>query len=284
MATGSTEFIDTTTAANAIPELWSRATQDQREDNLLLARLFDRQFEKEMSHGDILHVLNISNMAARTKSANTAITYETATETLTDITVSTHEYAAIAIETIAKKQQAIDLIKKYTPKMGHALAHSVDDVLAGRFDDFSNTVGTLGTPTSYSDWLRADQYLNDAMAPGRDRFIYIGPAEKKNLGEMQQFVGRDYSKVNDDTAFKNGDRLGTWLGYPVYMSSNCEGTNAAGHDCGMAHKEAIALVIQVDMPSYHFFDIDYLADKHAVEQLYGVAEMRDDHGVFVKAA
>lgn len=285
MATGTTEFIDNTTADAFIPEVWSKKALVARENNLVLAGLFDRQYEGELGYGDILNVPGVTNLNAQTKSVNAAIVYETQTESNTQITVSTWEYSAIAIETKTKKQAMQDLVKRYAPKQGYALALAIDDVLAGRFDDFSNPVGTLGTPTSYSDWLRAQQYLDDANAPLEDRFIYISPAERKNLMEMDQFVKADYSKLQDATApRKDKSRIGTWMTMPVYMSANCEGTNAAGHDNGLAQMESVALAVQIDMPSYHFFDIDYFADKYAVESLYGVAEMRDDHGVWVKGA
>jgi hypothetical protein len=74
------------------------------------------------------------------------------------------------------------------------------------------------------------------------------------------------------------------MGIPVHMSANIEGSNAAGHDNFMAHKEALALIVQIDMPSYYFFDIDYFAHKYAMESLYGWREMRDDHGAWVKGA
>jgi hypothetical protein len=284
MATGATEFIDNTTADAGIPEIWSKKAIVARENCIVLAEQFDRQYESEMTHGDVLHVLNVGNLSALTKSANTAIVYETETNTNTDLTVSTWEYSAVAIETRTKKQMAIDIMKLYAPKQGYALGLAIDDVLAGRFDDFTQTVGTLGTPTTYSDWLRAQQYLDDANVPMEGRFIWISPAERKNFMEMDQFVHRDYEKLQGDGKIPRKDscRIGTWMGMPVFMSVNVEGSNAAGHDNGMAHKSAVALVIQQDMESYHFFDIDYFADKHATEVLYGAGEMRDDHGVWVK--
>jgi hypothetical protein len=52
----------------------------------------------------------------------------------------------------------------------------------------------------------------------------------------------------------------------------------------MFQRQALALVMQERPTVFQQFDIDYLVDKVVVEQLYGVLEMRDDHGVFVKGA
>ena len=287
MATGATEFIDNTTADSSIPEIWSKKAQIARESQLLFANLFDRQYESELEHGDTLNVTPIGNLTAQTKSLNTALVYETETPTNVQIVVNTHEYSAFAYETRAKKQSHLDLAKKYAPKQGYALGLAIDDVGAGLPDDFSvSAQGTLGTPTAYSDWLRAQQALDDANVPLSGRFMGISPAERKNLMEMEQFIAAEYSKLQNDTKppAVTASQIGTWMNLPVHMSVNIEGSNAAGHDNFLAHKEALALIVQIDMPSYYFFDIDYLAHKYCIETLYGWKEMRDDHGCWVKGA
>ena len=108
MATGATEFIDNTTADVFIPELWSMEAIVARENQLVFANLVDRKFEKGLSFGDTIHVPSVSNLASRTKSINTAVTYETVTETNTDISIATHEYAAIALENISRVQNNRD--------------------------------------------------------------------------------------------------------------------------------------------------------------------------------
>ena len=97
MAAGATEFIDNTTADVFIPELWSMEAIVARENQLVFANLVDRKFEKGLSYGDTIHVPGVSNLAVRTKSTNGAVTYETVTESNTDISIATHQYAAIAL-------------------------------------------------------------------------------------------------------------------------------------------------------------------------------------------
>lgn len=287
MATGAEEFIDNTTADAHIPERWSKRAQIARENVLMFANLFDRQYEKELESGDILNVTPIGNLSGRTKSANTAITYETETPTNKQITVNVWEYAAYAEETKTKKQSHLAVEKLYAPKMGYALGLLIDDVGAGLPDDFSvSPQGTLGTPTQYSDWLAAQQALDDANVPLDGRFIGISPAERKNLMEMPQYVEAEFAKLQDNTKppAVRKSLIGTWMGLDIHMSVNVEGSNSAGHDNFLAHKEALALIVQIDMPSYYFFDIDYLAHKYAMETLYGWKEMRDDHGCWVRGA
>ena len=286
MATGATEFIDVTTADVFIPEIWSPLAIVAREQQLVFAKLVDRKFENGLSYGDTIHVPGVTDLAARSKSANTAITYETVTESNTDITIGTHKYAAIAVESIVKVQNNRDQLQLYAGKLGYALGLDVDDTLAGLPDNFSQTVGTLAAENTYHDYLRAIQYLDDANAPAESRYFVISPAAEVGLMKSDIYTNNDYSMLHGEgrnTALEFA-YVSSFLNIPVYKSTNVEGSNSAGHDNTLFQKEAIALVMQMNPTMHSMFDIDYFADKVAIEQLYGTQEMRDDHGVFIKGA
>ena len=286
MATGATEFIDNTTADVFIPEIWSPLAIVAREQQLVFAKLVDRRFEDGLSAGDTIHVPGGSDLAARTKSTNTAITYETVTESNTDITISTHKYAAIAVESITKVQNNRDQLALYAGKLGYALGLDVDDTLAGLPDNFSQTVGTLAAENTYHDYLRAIQYLDDANAPAESRYFVISPAAEVGLMKADIYTNNDYSMLHGEgrnTALEFA-YVSSFLNIPVYKTTNVEGTNSAGHDNTLFQKESIALVMQMAPTMHSMFDIDYFADKVAIEQLYGTQEMRDDHGVWIKGA
>ena len=285
MATGTTEFVDNTTADVFIPELWSAESIVARQSRTVFMRLVNRVFEQNLKFGDTIHAPSIGNLAARTKSANTAITYETVTETNVDITITTDQYAAMAVESITKVQANRDLMAAYASKMGYALDLAVDDVLAGLIDDVTNTVGTLAAELTYDELLRARQYLDDADVPEDDRWICVSPAQESGMMKLDHFINRDYTEGNGVTK-GGGDKgyIGAWLSMPVYKSTNVEGTNAVGHDNGMVHREAFALVMQMKPRAESMRDIDYFVDKVALEILYGAREMRDDHAVWLQGA
>jgi len=295
-ATGSTEFIDRTSADVFIPEVWSGLAIVERESALVFAGLMDRRFEADLSMGDTVHVPSLSNLgAARTKAANAAVTFVTVTETNAQagdagfdgltITVTTHDYNAIAIESIAKLQTDRDLMSAYAGKMGYSLGLALDDVLAGYPDNFSNTVGALATPLGPDDLLDSMQFLDDADVPQEGRFIIVSPAQSIEFLKWDKFVNKDYEDLRAAAEGMPGvDRAysTSFLTIPIMKSTNVEGTNAAGHDNVMAHKESVALIVQM-MPLFHSqFDIDYIADKVVGEQVHGSSEERDDHGVFMR--
>lgn len=296
MATGTTAFYDNTVADVFVKEVWSAEEVRAREEKLVFANLFDRKFESDVSDGgDTIHVPNVSHLAVRTKALTTAggpdvtstgsITYETVTETNIDITITRYIFSAIAVGRATKKQANRDLMATYAPEMGYALGLDVDTTCAGHVDDFTNSVGTLAIELTYEEFLAAVQYLDDANAPQENRAVTISPAQRAGLMKLDQFVHGDYSKLNSEASVAmKGAILGSWMDIPIYVSTNVEGTNAAGHDNGLIQKEAVALVVQMTPRTEHFYDIDTDTDKVASFELYGTKEMRDDHGVWAKGA
>ncbi len=279
MATGVTEYIDVTTADVYLEEIWSKKVTVAREQNLVFAKNVDRKFEPELKKGQVLRIGNVSNLAARSKSTNTAITYETVTETEATLTVSSFYYSAIALEDVIKPQISVDLLNKYLPKMGYALALQQDDDIAALIDDgtITQTVGTLATELTYDNLIRADQYLNDASVPNDGRFIVMSPALKGGFLKLDQFINKDYADI------RNGI-VGSWMNYPIFVTPNVDGTNAAGHDNAMLHTDCIAAVEQQQPTVKTFWDIDYFCVKMASLTAYTQGIIRADHGVWAKGA
>lgn len=289
MATGATEFIDSTTADVLIPEIWSPRGIVAREAALVFARLVDLSYRPLLRVGDILNLHSIGNLSAqtKTKSSNAATSYETITETQTQITVATWGYHGLAVESIVDVQAIRDMAEAYAPKQGYALGLQVDDTLAGHPDDFTNAVGSLAATVAYGDWLRAMQYLDDANAPGEDRYIAVAPAEVAGMLLMKEYVHNDYTALHgNDRAVTSHEMayITSFLGLPAYKSTNVEGTNAAGHDNTMMQRQAIALILQLEPRTWTLRDPDYLVRKIVLEQIYGSAILRNDHGVFVRGA
>lgn len=260
-----------------------------REQNLVFANLVDRRFEEGLSYGDKIHVPSVGNLGGartKTKSSNAAITFETESPSNTDIDIATWQYQAMAVESIVKVQANRDQLKLYAGKMGYDLAHAVDDVLAGLVDNVDNSVGTLAVENTDDDFIRARQYLNDALVPMTERVIVISPAAESGLLKLDRYIHADYGGVHGGDAESALQQAynGTYYRIPIYVTTNVEGSNAAGHDNAMFHKEAFALVMQMKPTSESQRDINYLVDKVAIQQLYGYKEMRDDHACWVKGA
>ena len=287
MPVGTTEFVTNTTADVFIPEIWAAEAIVARENRLVFAPLMNLRYKKELMRlGDKVNIPNISELAARTKTAVTAINYETITETNQTITVATHEYSAMAVEDITRVQADRDLFAAYAGKLGYALDLALDNVLAAFVDDSSTqAVGTLGADLTYEDMLRARQFLDDADAPEENRHIVVSPAQEAGLMKLDHFIHNDYKAMQAiTTGSGNRGHIGGWLGMPIWKSVNTEGTNATGHDNAMFHSDWVGLIVQFKPKMESMRDIDFLVDKVAAQQLHGSKVLRSDHGSWMRGA
>ncbi len=280
--TGATEFIDLTTADKFLMEVWGKMTSTAREKKLVFGSSVDRTPEAELKVGQIYRRQRVSDLSARAKSANTAITYETVTESEDTLTINNYYYAAFALEDVIRPMVKIDLVNAYMPKVGYALAKQEDDGLAALIDDgtITQTVGTMATALTWDNIVRGDQYLNDAEALDDDRVIIISHAEKANFLKMDQFINMDYKELRSGTP----PSLGGILNYPLLVTGNTNGTNAAGHDNVMMHKSAIMFAQQIAPVVKTDWDIDYFCGKVAAIETYGMAicGAYSDHAVWLK--
>jgi hypothetical protein len=271
-----------TTGAAFIPEIWSGSTLNFREMRLVITPQVDRTFETDAEFGDTIHVVGVSELSARTKSAGVDLTYEALTESTTDISIDQHKYAAVLIEDILKIQSKYDLREKYTSQFGYVLAKVVDNQLGSMFGSLSQTVGTLAVASTDADVRRALQYLDDADAPDESRCFIISNAEASAWLAIDKYVNQDYAGIA--SIKQKYGLIGTVYQVPVYKSNNLQGSNAAGHDCALLHKSCLALVLQMKVRTKSEFSVDADGWKLAAHEVFGKKEMRDSHGVWVKAA
>lgn len=292
MAVGN---ITVTTAANFIPEIWSKEAKIATEANLVMAKLVNRQFEAEMEMGDTLHIPDISNLSVRAKTASTDVTFETITEGKTDVLIDKHYYAAFKLEDIVKVQSNQDLQGRYTGKVGYALAKQIDTDLLGLYSGLSQTVGSAGVAITDANLLRAIQYLDDADAPSGDRFLIIKPAQMKALLSIDKFVRADavgylaamspivtghlQAGGFDPTAVKG--YFGQIYGINVYISTNVAttGTSPVSTYNLLFQKDAFILIMQQDIRFQEDYNIRSLANEVVSDTIYGVAEYRDEFAV-----
>jgi hypothetical protein len=285
VATGATEFVDKTIADGVFsPDIWSKRVLAATESNLVFAGLINRQFESDASVGKAVKIASIGNLAARAKTENTAITYETVTETVTTLTLNIWDYAAIGVEDIVEVQSNVNLRQQYERKMGYALAQDVDTKLAGGVAGFSQVVGTLGTPFTDENVRRAVQYLDDADVPEEGRFVIMTPAEKNDKLGLDRWSNQLYRGGSGGEQVTRG-RIGSEIyGLTPYVTTNLVKPSAGQGNNFVGHRDAYALVMQRQPKMHLFYDIDFFTWKVASEQIFGHGELRDAFGVWLRGA
>ena len=283
MATGANEFVDKTIADGVFsPDKWAKEVLRATESNLVFAKNVNRQFEDAAEVGRTVKVASIGNLAARAKTENTAIVYETIAETATTITLNIWDYAAFAVEDIVKVQSIVDVQNEYQMKMGYAIARDIDSKLAADVAGFTQTVGTLGTALADVDVIRSKQYLDDADAPADDRFFIMSPAEKASKIGLDRWSNALYIGQGN-TPVKSGT-LGDMYGLTLKMTTNLVKPAGGQAQNAIFHRDALALVVQRTPKTHIFYDIDMFTWKLAVEVIYGHQEMRDNFGIYLMGA
>jgi hypothetical protein len=283
VATGASEFVDKTIADGVFsPDIWSKQVLRATESNLVLAKSVNRGYEDDASVGKTVKVASIGNLAARAKTENTAIVYETVAETATTITLNIWSYAAVGIEDIVKVQAIVDVQNEYQRKLGYAIARDIDTKLATDLGGFSQTVGTLGTAASDANVLAAIKLLDDADVPQDDRFFVMTPAEKVAKLALDRWSNALYIGTGN-MPVRNG-LLGDMYGLTLMVTTNLVKPAAGQANNAIFHRDALALVVQRTPKTHLFYDIDFFTWKLASEVIYGHQEMRDNFGILVLGA
>lgn len=297
MATGITDT-DSTGADALIPELWSAQTRDSLLANLVMWNLIDRSFETEMAGRayDTIHIDGVGGTTDDTRSgfdvANNitlgvggTLTAEVITFlTQVDLAIDTHAYKFWDLEFELDLMTQMPLMERGAERTSYVVAQKADDDAVGLIDNFSQTVGTLATGLTDPDILRSVQHLNDANAQEESRFALFSAAEQINLLQIEQYRNSLYDQVftGPDEQGKFRGFFGSKYGVDFYMSTNTEGTNAAGHDNGMWQREAIAGAMIDNQRVATDYEITTDSFRHAVHSIYGLIEVRDTSGVFMK--
>jgi hypothetical protein len=260
-ATGG--FVDNTSAATFVPEIWSDEIRAAYEKNLILANLV-KKMSMSGKKGDTIHIPAPIRGAAYAKAENTAVTVQNDTESEVQVVIDKHyEYSRI-IEDITEVQALASLRNFYTGDAGYALSRQVDN-------DLFQLGKSLGDGDG-SAWANSAVYYNDAST-GLTRNAIMG---------IDRYVSSDFV---GGQVVQNG-KIGNLYGIDVYVSSNCPiiefaANNSAGGDIKAAmliHQDTLILAEQVGVRSQTQYKQEFLGTLYTADTLYGVKAYRPDSG------
>lgn len=308
-ATGG--FVDNTSAATFIPEIWSDEIIAAYQKNLVLAPLV-KKMSMSGKKGDTIHVPKPVRGDAHAKAENTAVTVQNATESEVQVSINKHYEYSRLIEDITDVQALSSLRQFYTEDAGYALAKQVDSDLHGLatglgtsgtssttylnnagtfFNDASNGLSTYTADTVVSADVFEDdafrgiiQKLDDQDVPMDNRAFVIPPVLRNTIMGISRYVSSDF--VNNSTVV-NG-KIGQLYGIDVYVSTNCPTVEAAGDNSASSvdslgallfHRDAMVLAEQVGVRSQTQYKQEWLANLFTSDTLYGVAVLRPASGL-----
>jgi len=303
-ATGG--FVDNTSAAVFIPEIWSDEVIAAYEQNLVLANLV-KKMSMTGKKGDTIHIPKPTRGTANAKVENQAVTVQNAVETEVTVTINKHfEYSRL-IEDITEAQALASLRQFYTGDAGYALAKQVDDDLFALGKSFGDGDG--------SDWVHSNVYYNDASTgttayavdtvaaadvftdaffrdmvqkmddqdtPMDGRFLAIPPALRNAIMGIDRYVSSDFV---DGRGVVNG-KIGNLYGIDIYVTSNCPtietaGDNAAGgavRGAILGHKDTMVMAEQQGVRSQTQYKQEFLGTLYTADRLYGTQVLRPETG------
>lgn len=308
-ATGG--FVDNTSAATFIPEIWSDEIIAAYQKNLVLAPLV-KKMSMSGKKGDTIHVPKPVRGDAHAKAENTAVTVQNATESEVQVSINKHYEYSRLIEDITDVQALSSLRQFYTEDAGYALAKQVDSDLHGLatglgtsgttsttylnnagtfFNDASNGLSTYTADTVVSADVFEDdafrgiiQKLDDQDVPMDNRSFVVPPVLRNTIMGISRYVSSDF--VNNSTVV-NG-KIGQLYGIDVYVSTNCPTVEAAGDNSASSvdslgallfHRDAMVLAEQVGVRSQTQYKQEWLANLFTSDTLYGVAVLRPASGL-----
>jgi N4-gp56 family major capsid protein len=282
-ATGG--FVDNTSAATFIPEIWSDEIIASYQKNLVLANLV-KKMSMAGKKGDTIHVPKPVRGDAHAKAENTAVTVQNATES--------------------------SLRQFYTEDAGYALAKQVDTDLHSLatglgasgttsttylnnggtfFVDASNGLSTYTADTVVSADVFTDagfrgiiQKLDDADVPMDGRSFIIPPVVRNTIMGIDRYVSSDFVNNGQVT---NG-QIGQLYGIDVYVSTNCPTVETAGDNSAssvdslgalLLHTDAIVMAEQMGVRSQTQYKQEFLSNLFTSDTLYGVAVLRPESGL-----
>jgi N4-gp56 family major capsid protein len=303
-ATGG--FVDNTSAAVFIPEIWSDEVIAAYEKNLVLANLV-KKMSMTGKKGDTIHIPKPTRGSANAKVENQAVTVQNAVETEVTVTINKHfEYSRL-IEDITEAQALASLRQFYTGDAGYALAKQVDDDLFALGKSFGDGDG--------SDWVHSNVYYNDASTgttayavdtvaaadvftdaffrdmvqkmddqdtPMDGRFLAIPPALRNAIMGIDRYVSSDFV---DGRGVVNG-KIGNLYGIDIYVTSNCPtietaAENAAGgaiRGAILGHKDTMVMAEQQGVRSQTQYKQEFLGTLYTADRLYGTQVLRPETG------
>lgn len=290
--------ITTTEVASAIPAIVAANALKTLKANTVMTQLVNRDYDPELAqYGQTVNVQKRGSLSVNDKAANTNITLQTPSSSAIPVTLNKHKEVSFAAEDLAIMFSRPDLVKGYGEDAGIAIAEQIDADLTALYAGLSQTIdATAGL--AEDDFREANRLLNSAKAPTSNRYAVLHEDAYKEAEGIEKLINRDYQGDAAAEAVRNG-YLGYLSSFQVLMDQKIQVATAQCKNL-FFQKDALTLVtrpmrqskrrnveqstMMMDNISLRVtlsYDHDMLAEKMTVDVLYGVAELRDDHGVAV---
>lgn len=291
--------ITTTLVDDSIPTIIAAQALGYLRANTVMARLVNRDYDNEVAnYGQTIKIPYGGALSVNDKAADTVITLQTPNDAAYTVTLNKHKEVSFLIEDVAKAFARPDWFTRYAQDGMMKLAEQIDSDLTALYSGFSQSIDAT-SGLAEDDFRNARRLLNAAKAPATQRNIVLHEdADYEALG-IEKITNRDYAESLGRMAADS--MIGRFMGFDIYMDQMIA---TAGGECkNLAfHRDAIVLatrplpaapanagvqqrVMSEDGMGLRVtvsYDHNYLGVKFTIDVLYGVAELRDNHGCVIR--
>jgi hypothetical protein len=293
--------ITSTTLGDSIPTIVAAEALGYLKANTVLARLVARDWDNEVAtYGQTVDIAFTGALSVNDKSADTVITLQAPADTKKSVTLNKHKEVSFLMEDYAKALARPDMFSQLVADAMAVVAEQIDGDIAALYSGFSQSIDAT-TGLAEDDFREARRQLNAAKAPLAQRYAVLHEdAEFEALG-IDRIVNRDYAESLGSMA--SNSYVNRAFGFDIFMDQKIA-TAASEAKNLFFQRNAIALatrplppapqnagVVQTMMNEDGIglrvtmsYDHNYLGVKLTIDVLYGVAELRDNHGVVVRTA
>lgn len=291
--------ITTSLVGDSIPTIVAAEALGYLKANTVLARLVNRDYSNEVAtYGQTVTIPYGGALSVNDKAANTVVTLQTPNDAVYSLTLNKHKEVSFLIEDIAKAFARPDWFSRYMLDGMMVLAEQVDGDIAALYSGFSQSIDAT-SGLGEDDFRNGRRLLNSAKAPITQRYAVLHEdAEYEALG-IEKVVNRDYAETLGRMAADSF--TGRFMGFDIFMDQKI--ATAGGEAKNMFfHRDAIVMASRPLPPApagagvvQRVMDEDgigirvtmsyspnYLGVQLTLDILYGVAELRDNHGITVR--
>lgn len=293
--------ITTTEVGDSIPTIIAADALGYLQANTVLAGLVARDWDNEIAtKGQTVKVPFSGSLSANDKAVNTVVTLQTPNDTAVSVTLNKHKEVSFLIEDTARAFATPNWLDVYTRDAMAVLAEQIDTDLAALYSGFSQTIDAT-TGLGEDDFREARRQLNSAKAPLGNRYAVLHEdAEFEALG-IERVVNRDYA---ESLGGARADAFtGRFAGFDMFMDQKIAVASTQAKNL-FFHRNAMVLATRPLPPAPAnagvaqrvmnengmglrvtvSYNPDHLGIQVTIDVLYGVAELRDNHGVVVSTA
>lgn len=290
-------MITITQSAAVIPVKVAAATLGAIMSNAVLIGIVNRDYEDDVANdGDTVDIGSRGAVVANALTDGNNVQVQNPTTTTQSLVLDKRYEATIGETDLAKMFSRPNLMQGYAEDAGIAIVEQVEADIAALYAGLSQTIDATAGLTK-ANFTEAQRLLNSAKARG-PRYAVLHEDAYAEASDIAEVKNADYQGPDAFPAVQQGV-LGFLNGFNILLDQNIAVATAQAKNLFMA-RDALTLVSrpmsvtqrqyveQVTMSEGGIsvrvtlsYNANSLGEQMTIETLYGVSELRDDHGVVV---